>query len=102
MASGCIREDTSRDLAYRLRQINESVTKLIEAAAVKDIPVYKYAARSVKQAVTGKGSADKQQVQKMVQPLLKLPMPWPLLFVVPTAHKTCYPGPVLMVSAGGV
>jgi len=76
VASGCIRVDTSRDLAYRLRQINESVTKLIEAieaAVVKDIPVYKYAARSVKQAVTGKGSADKQQVQKMVQTLLKLP-----------------------------
>jgi len=76
VASGCIREDTSRDLAYRLRQINESVTKLIEAieaAVVKDIPVYKYAAHSVKQAVTGKGSADKQQVQKMVQTLLKLP-----------------------------
>jgi len=71
VASGCIRVDTSRDLAYRLRQINESVTKLIEAieaAAVKDIPVYEYAARSVKQAVTGKGSADKQQVQKMMQP----------------------------------
>jgi len=67
VASGCIRMDTSRDLAYRLKQINESVTKLI-VAAVKDIPVYEYAARSVKQAVTGKGSADKQQVQKMVHP----------------------------------
>ncbi len=106
VASGCIRVDTSRDLAYRLKQINESVTKLIEAygpeefaieqvfmgknvdsalklgqargvaivaAAMKDIPVFEYAARSVKQAVTGKGSADKQQVQKMVQILLKLP-----------------------------
>ena len=106
VASGCIRVDTSRDLAYRLKQINESVTKLIEAygpqefaieqvfmgknvdsalklgqargvaivaAALQDIPVYEYAARSVKQAVTGKGSADKEQVQKMVQTLLKLP-----------------------------
>jgi crossover junction endodeoxyribonuclease RuvC len=106
VASGCIRVDTSKDLAYRLKQILESVTKLIDAygpeefaieqvfmgknvdsalklgqargvaivaAAMKDIPVFEYAARSVKQAVTGKGSADKAQMQKMVQTLLKLP-----------------------------
>lgn len=106
VASGCIRVDTSKDLAFRLKQINLCVTEIIDAygpeefaieqvfmgknvdsalklgqargvaivaAAVKDIPVFEYAARSVKQAVTGKGSADKEQVQKMVQTLLKLP-----------------------------
>ncbi len=105
IASGCIRIDTKKDLAYRLKQIMQCVTQLIEefkpdefaieqvflgknvdsalklgqargaaivAAAMLDLPVSEYAARSVKQAVTGTGAADKEQVQKMVQLLLKL------------------------------
>lgn len=106
VTSGCIRIDTDKDLAHRLKQITQSVTQLIEqyqpeefaieqvflgknvdsalklgqargaaivAAALQDIPVFEYAARSVKQAVTGKGSADKTQVQHMVKHMLKLP-----------------------------
>ncbi|MFH1037981.1 MAG: crossover junction endodeoxyribonuclease RuvC [PVC group bacterium] len=42
------------------------------AAARRDIPVSTYAARRVKKAVVGNGAADKRQVQKMVQVLLKL------------------------------
>ena len=38
-----------------------------------NLPVSEYAARSVKQAVVGKGSAEKAQVQHMVELLLKLP-----------------------------
>ena len=37
------------------------------------LPVFEYAARSVKQAITGTGKADKLQVQRMVQSLLRLP-----------------------------
>ncbi len=37
-----------------------------------DIPVYEYAARQVKQALVGKGNADKGQVQHMVKVLLRL------------------------------
>ena len=37
-----------------------------------DITVYEYAARQIKQALVGKGSADKTQVQHMVKILLKL------------------------------
>lgn len=37
-----------------------------------DIEVYEYAARFIKQALVGKGSADKEQVQHMVKILLKL------------------------------
>ncbi|EAT11744.1 crossover junction endodeoxyribonuclease RuvC [Bermanella marisrubri] len=106
IGSGCIRIDTSEDLAYRLKQIHDCVSELIEthqpnefaieqvfmgknadsalklgqargsaivAAAVNNLPVHEYAARAVKQAVVGKGSADKEQVQHMVQLLLKLP-----------------------------
>ncbi|MDP6436802.1 MAG: crossover junction endodeoxyribonuclease RuvC [Gammaproteobacteria bacterium] len=36
------------------------------------MPVYEYAAREVKQAVVGKGNAEKEQVQHMVRVLLSL------------------------------
>ena len=45
----------------------------IVAAVQHQLPVFEYAARSVKQAVVGKGGAEKTQVQQMVQLLLKLP-----------------------------
>ncbi|MDX1452877.1 MAG: crossover junction endodeoxyribonuclease RuvC [Oleiphilaceae bacterium] len=44
----------------------------IVAASHQGIPVSEYSARKVKQAVVGKGSADKSQVQHMVAHLLKL------------------------------
>jgi crossover junction endodeoxyribonuclease RuvC len=43
------------------------------AAALRGIEVVEYAPRKAKQAVVGYGGASKQQVQKMVQTLLKLP-----------------------------
>ncbi len=43
------------------------------AATQAGLEVSEYAARKVKQAVVGKGGADKVQVQHMVQFLLKLP-----------------------------
>lgn len=45
----------------------------IVAATSAGLPVYEYSARKVKQAVVGKGSADKSQVQHMVKHILKLP-----------------------------
>jgi len=42
------------------------------ATVMQDIPVFEYSAREVKQAVVGKGSADKLQVQHMVKLLLNL------------------------------
>ncbi len=42
------------------------------AVQMKDIPVFEYAARQVKQAIVGKGSADKLQVQQMVKLLLNI------------------------------
>jgi crossover junction endodeoxyribonuclease RuvC len=43
------------------------------AAAQVECPVVQYSPNEVKQAVTGYGSATKEQVQRMVQALLKLP-----------------------------
>lgn len=42
------------------------------ALALAEVPVAEYAPNEVKEAVTGYGSADKQQVQRMVQALLGL------------------------------
>lgn len=45
----------------------------IVAVAKAGLPVYEYSALQVKQAVTGYGHASKEQIQKMVQALLRLP-----------------------------
>ncbi len=45
---------------------------LLTAAANKGIPVYEYTPLQIKQAVTGYGRADKQQMQQMVKMLLNL------------------------------
>ena len=42
------------------------------AALVRDIPITEYAPRKVKQAVTGKGTASKEQVAEMIVRLLKI------------------------------
>ena len=44
----------------------------ISAAICEELPVSEYSPRSVKQAIVGKGSADKVQVQHMVCVLLQL------------------------------
>jgi len=44
----------------------------IVAAANRDLPVFEYEAKKVKQSVVGNGGADKTQVQHMVMRLLKL------------------------------
>jgi crossover junction endodeoxyribonuclease RuvC len=58
------------DSALKLGQARGAA---IVAAVCRDLPVFEYAARAVKQAVVGKGSADKGQVQHMVTQLLSLP-----------------------------
>ena len=42
------------------------------AAASKEIPIYEYSARKVKQSVTGNGNAHKTQVQFMVKAKLQM------------------------------
>lgn len=42
------------------------------APQLASVPVYEYAARAIKQAVTGTGAASKEQVQSMVARLLEL------------------------------
>jgi crossover junction endodeoxyribonuclease RuvC len=55
------------DSALKLGQARGAA---ICAVQLFEIPVFEYAARQVKQAVVGKGSADKLQVQHMVKILL--------------------------------
>lgn len=47
---------------------------ILLAAAQHQLPAYEYAPRQVKQAVTGRGSAGKQQVAYMVKAQLNLPV----------------------------
>lgn len=47
----------------------------IAAALLREIPIFEYAPRSVKLAVTGKGAASKEQVAVMVQKLLGIDSP---------------------------
>lgn len=58
------------DSALKLGQARGAA---IVAGATQGLPVAEYAARAVKQAVVGKGSAEKAQVQHMVSAILKLP-----------------------------
>ncbi|AAP95524.1 crossover junction endodeoxyribonuclease RuvC [[Haemophilus] ducreyi] len=57
------------DSALKLGQARGTA---IVAAVNHDLPVFEYAARLVKQTVTGIGSADKLQVQDMVTRMLQL------------------------------
>lgn len=57
------------DSALKLGQARGSA---IVAAVNAELPVSEYAARLIKQAVAGKGSADKKQVQHMVVHMLNL------------------------------
>ena len=43
------------------------------AAVLRDLPVHEYAAKEIKLAVVGRGSADKVQVQHMIGVMLNLP-----------------------------
>ncbi|MEH6562285.1 MAG: crossover junction endodeoxyribonuclease RuvC, partial [Marinobacter sp.] len=57
------------DSALKLGQARGAA---IVGAATSGLAVHEYSARQVKQAVVGKGGADKAQVQHMVQVLLSL------------------------------
>ena len=57
------------DSALKLGQARGAA---VVAAANSRLSVYEYSARQMKQSVTGKGGADKKQVQHMVTALLKL------------------------------
>lgn len=57
------------DAALKLGQARGAA---ISAAVLRDLPVHEYAARQIKLAVVGRGSADKHQVQHMVGMMLGL------------------------------
>lgn len=57
------------DSALKLGQARGAA---ICAAVVRDLPVFEYSPTQIKQAVVGKGRAEKEQVQFMVRVLLRL------------------------------
>lgn len=67
------------------------------AAAKRKIPIYEYAPKKVKLAVVGNGAASKEQVQRMVQLLLKLPiLPEPEDAADALALAVCYANTLTM------
>lgn len=62
----------AKNVASMLK-LGESRGIALLAAVQNRIPVFEYSAREVKQAVTGYGQASKDQIQKMVRQLLRLP-----------------------------
>ena len=42
------------------------------AALYRDLPIFEYSPKKIKQSITGNGNASKEQVAKMIQTLLKL------------------------------
>jgi crossover junction endodeoxyribonuclease RuvC len=58
------------DSALKLGQARGAA---ICAGVMQELPVAEYSPREIKQAVVGKGSADKAQVQHMIRVLLSLP-----------------------------
>ncbi len=63
------------DSALKLGQARGAA---ICAGLSRDLPIHEYAARRVKQALVGKGGADKYQVQHMVKILLNVRAELPL------------------------
>lgn len=55
--------------------VGEARGVILVTLAEANLPVLELSPQEVKQAVTGYGNAEKQQVQKMVQIILKLPKP---------------------------
>ncbi|MFA6837163.1 MAG: crossover junction endodeoxyribonuclease RuvC [Fibrobacteraceae bacterium] len=45
----------------------------ISAALSRDIPIFEYAPRKIKMAITGQGAASKEQVAKILQSMLSIP-----------------------------
>lgn len=54
-------------------KLGRAQAMILLAATLKGIPIFEYPPLSVKQAVVGKGLADKEQVRRMTKTLLKLP-----------------------------
>lgn len=59
--------------ATSVAAVGQARGAVLLSAALKNVPVFEYNPRTVKIALTGYGSADKQQIQHMVKAVLKLP-----------------------------
>jgi crossover junction endodeoxyribonuclease RuvC len=66
---------------------------IVLAAGIHKLPVYSYTPLQVKQAITGYGRAEKMQIQRMVQSILKLsyiPKPDDTADALAVAITHCY------------
>nr|VFK52269.1 MAG: Holliday junction endonuclease RuvC [Candidatus Kentron sp. TUN]VFK52477.1 MAG: Holliday junction endonuclease RuvC [Candidatus Kentron sp. TUN]VFK57968.1 MAG: Holliday junction endonuclease RuvC [Candidatus Kentron sp. TUN] len=63
-----------RNVASALK-LGQARGAALMAGILRMLPIYEYAPAEIKQAVTGKGNAAKEQVQYMIRILLNLPQP---------------------------
>ena len=78
----------------------------IAAALGRDIPIFEYAPRSIKLAVTGKGAASKEQVAIMAQRLLSIDIAQEYLdatdaLAISLCHHYHIQKPIFQAGAGG-
>ena len=78
----------------------------IAAALGREVPIFEYAPRSIKLAVTGKGAASKEQVAMMAQRLLSIDIPQEYLdatdaLAIALCHHYHIQNPILQAGAGG-
>jgi crossover junction endodeoxyribonuclease RuvC len=76
------------------------------AALERDIPIFEYAPRSVKLAVTGKGAASKEQVALMAQRILGIDFPQEYLdatdaLAIAICHHYHISSPLVAAQSGG-
>ena len=58
--------------ARTIASVGQARGAVLVAAGVENVPVYEYNPRHIKMAMTGYGSADKFQMQRMVKTILRL------------------------------
>nr|VFJ49457.1 MAG: Holliday junction endonuclease RuvC [Candidatus Kentron sp. FW] len=63
-----------RNVASALK-LGQARGAALMAGILQALPIYEYAPAEIKQAVTGKGNAAKEQIQYMIRILLNLPQP---------------------------
>ena len=78
----------------------------IAAALGREVPIFEYAPRSIKLAVTGKGAASKEQVAMMAQRLLSIDIPQEYLdatdaLAIALCHHYHIQNPILQAAAEG-
>lgn len=76
--------------AHTVIKLGQARGAALAAVANKNLPIAEYAPRQIKQAIVGMGAATKEQIQRVMQVLLKLPQPPPVDAADALAVAVCH------------